>query len=65
MTDLTKSIRERADKAGISIRELHKRAGVAGNALWRWENVVAKPRGSLIEKFEDVLADMEKVEKNG
>lgn len=63
MTDLTKSIRKRADKAGISIRELHKRAGVAGNALWRWENVVAKPRGSLIKKFDAVLTQIE-MEKN-
>lgn len=64
MTDLTKSIRERADKAGISIRELHKRAGVAGNALWRWENVVAKPRAGLIEKFEAVLTQVEMEKKS-
>ncbi len=64
MTDLTKSIRERADKAGISIRELHKRAGVAGNALWRWENVVAKPRAGLIEKFDAVLNQVEMEKKS-
>lgn len=64
MTDLTKSIRDRAAKAGISIRELHKRAGVAGNALWRWENVVARPRAGLIEKFEAVLTQVEMEKKS-
>ena len=59
MTELTERIRARAAAVGISIRQLHKDAGVAGNALWRWENVADNPRTALVAKLEAVLTKAE------
>lgn len=59
MNDITEQIRARAAKAGIGINDLHKRAGVSGNTLWRWGKMVEKPRQAIIDKFEKVLKQVE------
>jgi transcriptional regulator with XRE-family HTH domain len=46
-----KQIEDSASKAGITMRELCQRAGIAYTTYWRWSSGKSEPKLSKLEKL--------------
>ena len=51
----TTDIESRASKAGITIKDLLRKAGVNRATWWRWSTGQFKPRAGTVERIEAAL----------
>jgi predicted transcriptional regulator len=58
--DIVDDLTQRARRAGLSMAEVCRRAGIAESTPSRWKAGTFEPRLSVLRKVEDVIAAEEK-----